>query len=205
LHCNEEILSLSRENKQWIARSSNSVWEADAVIVTLPSFAASSLLEQAAPRSSEILKSFIYEDVTTIHLGWKGEVLPFSAFGYLIPSKEKLPLLGVLFDSSMFGRKDTLITLMVRGIGHSEEAIYKIVDAVCDSHLHISQKPTLFSYSEKKQAIPQYHLGHEEKKQNLFSELSKEAPSLFLTGSYLNGVSISDCIRQGKQLVNAHF
>jgi oxygen-dependent protoporphyrinogen oxidase len=205
IHCHEEVLSLDLENGQWIAKSHSNVWEADAVVVTTPSYAAASLLREKAPQSAEILQSFAYEDITTVYLGWKGDVLPFPAFGYLVPSKENLSLLGVLFDSSMFGRKDTLMTLMIRGIGHSEDALYKVVDMVCSSHLHISQKPSLFSHAEKRKAIPQYYLGHEEKKKHLFSHLAKEAPSLFLTGSYLSGVSISDCIFQGKQVVDAYF
>ena len=155
LHCNEDILSLHREKEKWIAKSSQNTWEADSVIITMPSYAVAPLLQEEASASAEILKSFDYEDLTTVSLGWEGEVLPFSAFGYLVPSKEKTPLLGVLFDSSMFARKNTLITLMIRGIGYSEESLYKIVDTVCLSHLNISQKPALFSTAEKKKAIPQ--------------------------------------------------
>ncbi len=205
VYCNEPVVSLRREKEKWIATSPNRNWEADYVVITTPSYAAGSLLEQGAPQSAKLLKSFVYEDVTTVHLGWKGDVLPFPAFGYLVPSKEKMSLLGVLFDSMMFGRKDTLITLMIRGVGYSEEALYKIMDTVRLSHLHIAQKPFLVSYAEKKRAIPQYHLGHEERKLSLYASLAKEAPNVFVTGSYLNGVSISDCISQGKRLVESCF
>ncbi len=197
----QEIVSLKRKTNTWQIHSSEKTWEAEEVVLATPSYTAAKLLRKEAPQSAEILSSISYEDVTTIHLGWKGRVLPFSAFGYLIPSSEKSSILGVLFDSEMFGKEDnTLITIMIKGTFHVEKKLEEIASHVREHHLKITKKPDYFSFSKKSKAIPQYVMGHIQKKQDLRQVLSKEAPHLHLVGNYLDGVSVNDCIRVSKEL-----
>ncbi len=205
IHYDQEITSLRKENGIWKAQSQNQTWEADEVILAIPAASAAKLLQTEAPKTSELLQSIPYEDITTLHLGWKGDVLPFSAFGYLVPTLEKEPVLGVLFDTKMFGKKDTLITVMVRGAFHSREELKNIAKRVATHHLKISQEPDLFSYKKMARAIPQYVIGHPQKKEALLKALKEETEDLHLVGNYLDGVSVNDCIKNAGKVVEANF
>jgi len=203
IHYDQEIISLRKEHGIWKAQSHNQTWEADEVILAIPALAAAKLLQTEAPKTSDLLHSIPYEDITTLHLGWNGDVLPFSAFGYLVPTPEKEPILGAVFDTKMFGRKDTLITVMIRGVFHSEEELKNIGKRVAAHHLKISQEPKLFSYKKMTHAIPQYVLGHLKKKEALLKALQAETQNLHIVGNYLEGVSVNDCIKNAGKLVEA--
>jgi oxygen-dependent protoporphyrinogen oxidase len=205
IHYDQEITSLRKENGLWKAQSHHQTWEGDEVILAIPAGAAAKLLIKEAPETSQLLQSIPYEDITTVHLGWKGDVLPFSAFGYLVPTIEKEPILGAVFDTKMFGRKDTLITVMIRGVFHSEEELKNIGKRVAAHHLKISQEPNLFSYKKMTHAIPQYVLGHPQKKEALLKSLKEETENLHIVGNYLEGVSVNDCIKNGGKRVETDF
>ncbi len=198
----EEILSLKREKGVWQARSLQNTWEGDAVVLALPSFVAAKLLKEEAPETSKLLDMISYEDITTLQMGWKGDVLPFSAFGYLVPTTEKEPVLGVLFDSKMFSKKDSLITVMIRGVFHEEKELKDIAERIRSNHLKVAEKLDLFSYKKMENAIPQYFLDHREKKNAILKSLKQEAQNLYLACNYLEGVSVNDCIKNAKNLTD---
>ena len=205
IHLGEEIHSLQRKNGLWEAHSHNKMWEGDEVVLALPAFVVAELLKKEAPCTSDVLRSIPYEDITTLQIGWKGKVLPFSAFGYLVPTIEKESILGVLFDSEMFEKNYTLITIMIRGVFHREEELQEIAKHVMLDHLKISQEPSLFFYKKMPKAIPQYVLGHQEKRDSLLSSLRQETQNLHLVGNYLAGVSVNDSIKQAKKVIDNSF
>ena len=205
IHYDQEITSLRRENGLWQIKSQTKTWEGDEVILAIPASSAAKLLKEEAPKTADLLESIPYENITTLQLGWKGDVLPFSAFGYLVPTFEKEPILGVLFDTKMFGKKDTLITVMVRGVSHSEEELKAIAKRVAAHHLKITQEPDLFSYKKMARAIPQYVLGHPEKRDTLLKTLQEEIGNLHLVGNYLDGVSVNDCIKNAGKMIEEKF
>ena len=205
IHYEEEITSLKKEDGKWRATSAKQTWEGDEIILAVPSFTAAKILKDEAPESAKLLDSIPYEDLTMIHLGWKGDVLPFSAFGYLVPTIEKEPILGVLFDSKMFFQKDTLITVMIRGVSHTREELQEIAERVRAIHLKIPKEPDHFSYNKIERAIPQYFLGHKEKIETLLKNLKEETQGLHLAGNYLGGSSVNDCIKNAKEMVLKSF
>ena len=203
IQCGEEVVALKKEEGKWRVETTSKSFEADFVISTLPAYETSKLLQEIAPETSLLLDSFTYQDVTSLHMGWEEEVLPFSAFGYLIPQKEKEPVLGVLFDSKMFKKEDgfTLLTAMLEGTYHTEEELRVIGTRITEGHLAVLQKPTLFSFQKMRRAIPQYHVGHSEKKKALFLALKKETENFLALGNYLDGVSVNDSIQSAKKRI----
>jgi protoporphyrinogen/coproporphyrinogen III oxidase len=201
IHYNEEVTSLKKEGDKWVVKSLNNTWKGDEVVFAMPSYAAAKILKQEAPKSAKLLDAIPYEDLTTIQLGWKGDVLPINAFGYLVPTVENEPVLGVLFDSKMFTQKDTLITLMTRGTNRSNEELMEIANRVRVDHLKIEKEPDHFSYNKVVWAIPQYHLGHRDKVRDLLKSVKEEARNIHLVGNYLEGSSVNDCIKNARERV----
>ena len=49
----------------------------------------------------------------------------------------------------------------------------------------------------QKKAIPQYTIGYHEKMKSL-EEVERNYPGLYITGAFRGGVSVEDCIANGK-------
>lgn len=66
------------------------------------------LLQEQHPRLSAELKAIPTVTVGVVNLEFQENVLPLQAFGFLVPPKENLPLLGVIFDSCIFPQSSTV-------------------------------------------------------------------------------------------------
>ncbi|KOC69638.1 Protoporphyrinogen oxidase [Habropoda laboriosa] len=69
------------------------------VISGLPAKSLANLVEKQHPELSKELHSIPTVTVAVINLQFSENVLPVDAFGVLIPPKEEIPILGVIFDS----------------------------------------------------------------------------------------------------------
>jgi oxygen-dependent protoporphyrinogen oxidase len=102
-----------------------------------------------------------HETITTVNLGWHERVLPFSAFGYLVPSSENEEILGVTFDSEIFPRRGTTLCVMIRGV--KENPLMIALNAL-EKHLKIGDLTATHDIHVASQAIPQYRLGVKKRK-----------------------------------------
>ena len=68
--------------------------------------------------------------------------------------------------------------------------------------LQVSGEPTLIDICRYSAAIPQYHRGHTGKIEKLRSLVATK-PGLHLNGNYLDGVSLNDCIKKGRESIDS--
>ncbi len=156
------------------------LWTADRVYSALPASALAPLFGA----------SFASQSLTIVHL-----VFPYTSqkrgFGYLIPSIEKEPLFGMVWDSFIFPQQDEQpvfrMTAMVRP--ETENPILAAIDAA-RRHLGIGGEPLHTSVFQAREAIPQYETGHSIKA----ALLEEKHPSLTFLGNAFEGVSVEACI-----------
>ncbi len=79
-----------------------------------------------------------------------------------------------------------------------EELLTTATNALGDL-LGIKGAPILVDICRYPSAIPQYHLGHLEKVSRIRAAVADQ-PGLYLIGNYLDGVSLSDCVRSATEL-----
>ncbi len=164
-------------------------------------------------KMKEILTEFHSTSVAVVSLGFKKDVLKTKGFGYLIPSKEKEDILGVVFDSSVFNQQnrkadETRLTVMLGG-SHmrdferkTEDDFLKMSKNALVKHLGIKDVPDVSHVYIAKNAIPQYLVGHGERLQ----KLKKACPEHFqVLGSCYFGVSVNDCIANSEHSANEFF
>ena len=48
--------------------------------------------------------------------------------------------------------------------------------------------------------IPRYGVGHAERMQSMVGSLAQSCPSLHLAGTYLDGVSVEECLTRGRRI-----
>jgi oxygen-dependent protoporphyrinogen oxidase len=132
-----------------------------------------------------------------------------DGFGCLIPRNEKLPLLGVIWASSLLpGRVppgQCLLSCYIGGAHHPEIAGWppeNVQQLVLDNLQSIFKTPALSPTFSRvlnyEKAIPQYTLGHRERIETIENELDKTQPGLFVCGNYLHGIALNECVKSGQ-------
>lgn len=133
-----------------------------------------------------------------------------DGFGVLIPRVEQRSLLGVLFNSSTFCcRVEEGVVLATAFLGEAAVRERTSVAALTDvailetsSLLGIRGAPLSAHCTVWPAGIPQYELGYDVVLRAA-ERASRDFPGLRLVGSYLNGVSVGDCIANGTAAGNA--
>jgi len=82
--------------------------ECSRVISSLCAKDLAELIQGQHPRLSAELKAIPTVTVGVVNLEFQTDLLSLKAFGFLVPPKENLPLLGVLFDSCIFPESSTV-------------------------------------------------------------------------------------------------
>lgn len=148
-----------------------------------------------------------HASLVTVNLGFQDNVLKQKGFGYLIPESEKESILGMTWDSHIFKRSNgTQLTVMIGGSRcpqaskYTKKQLTTIATDALKRHLGITAKPTFIHTETHLNAIPQYLIGHSKKIGQMQQLIAKEYPSLYVTGNYLAGIGVNDCITHAKTL-----
>ncbi|MGX9135864.1 protoporphyrinogen oxidase [Rummeliibacillus sp. JY-2-4R] len=81
----------------------------------------------------------------------------------------------------------------------SDNEIEKVVLQDLQSVLKVSGKPIYTVVSRFKNAMPQYTIGHRKRVEQAKKELHEAYPTIRLAGMSYEGISLTDCIKQGKR------
>jgi protoporphyrinogen/coproporphyrinogen III oxidase len=153
-----------------------------------------------------------YPPVASVVLGFRREDVehPCEGFGMLIPKIEGFKLLGTIFSSSLFPNRapagHLTLTSYVGGERYPElaslppEQLFALACEDLRVLLGVKGRP-IFQHSVcYPKAIPQYTLGYGRFRERM-DELEAKASGLFLAGHYRDGVSLSDSIVSGCNVV----
>ncbi len=187
-------------------------WRADHVILALPQRQLSRLMDEHDPELARLLNEIQSVSVAVVNVGYKEPVLSLKGFGYLIPSQEKEPVLGVVWDSSAFPQQnsspqETRLTVMIGGVrmGNGSKDFIGIALKALDKHLGIKRLPDFAACRLAKKAIPQYTVGHDERLYKIKKRLSTLTGRIHFLGNSFCGVSVNDCIAGAESLSNSLF
>lgn len=201
----DKSMSLHMTGKQKDIRS-------DHLISALPSYKLANCVEEQHPSLSCQLRSIEYVDVAVVNFQYSTlDLLDFEAFGFLVPPSEKLPILGVIFDSCCYDMSgNTVLTVMMGGewfeeyFGPKPEPSYLL--NVAKNHvkeiLKINLEPKNVKLSILRKCIPQYTLGHYERVEAIRRYIENYNLPLTLVGSAYDGVGVNDVIYSAKKEVN---
>lgn len=188
---------------------------ADIVVSAIPAYQASAILSRLEPEASAILDRIPYSPLSVICLGYRKESIPMSVdgFGFLIPDKENLKLLGTLWDSSIFpGRAPEGYVSLRSMAGGARHPDYGLLDPdqlaantreVLKGIMGIRSAPDFVKIFPHKEAIPQYTVGHGKRLSDLEQLLATNHPGLFLTGNAYYGIGINDCVASAERVAGS--
>lgn len=198
---NHEVFGLNFSPKKIHLQVNGKIFEADEVVSTLPPQALASLIQPHHCKAAKILMHIPSMSIAVVGLGYKQKVLSLEGFGYLIPSKEKENILGMIWDSSVFPEninEKTQLTVMIGIINaqkpKTENQYLDVALEAVSNHLKINKQPDSVDVYLSFNSIPQYCVGHEAKTKDLENALKNLNEKFSLLGSGFYGVSLNDCI-----------
>ncbi len=200
------VLRIRKKDEKFILDTRRGKVESRVVVVASPAYTSSYLLKDLSWSASLEFDKIDYVPVAVVHLSVKKGSIP-KGFGFLVPRGEGKRILGALFSSVIFPHvapqdKD-LITVYMGGatdrgiVEEDQETLGQIAKKEVEEILKTEAQ--ILRVTLWKKAIPQYKVGHG-KFLDLAREMEDIHKGLFLTGNYLHGVSLADCVKSSKEV-----
>lgn len=190
----------------------------DRVVLATATEPASRLLLPSYPAVAEAIRTIDYPPMTAVHSVYKRADVshPLNGFGGLNPAKEGRFCAGHIWSSSTFDHRcppdEVLFSTFVggkQGIRPDGTNNAQQPDSVLKQKVHQelaesfgirASGPVWQKLARWERAIPQYDATLAAAKP-LIASLGKD--NLFVTANWYGGVSLSDCIRKGRELAVA--
>ncbi|CAH2011798.1 unnamed protein product [Acanthoscelides obtectus] len=181
------------------------------VISTVSSQCLAKVVHKEHPQLADLLNKIKCVTVGVVNLKYNKRLITKDGFGFLVPPNEKLPILGVTYDSCCFPNGDnTVLTVMMGGAWFKDlfgdypdkQDLLKTAKEQLKTTLGITDEPINFKVSIHQNCIPQYTVGHTETVEKINAYIKNNKLSLSLCGSSYYGVGINDVILSAKNAVN---
>ena len=176
------------------------------IISTIPAHCLKDIISDQ--KISNNLKKIEYHPLDVLHFSLESKKIysPIDGFGVLAKPSDKLSFLGILFNSRIFPhlspKKNDLITVMVGGakqkniLKNPKKEIEKKIVSDIKKIIHYDGKIELLNHFSWKKGIPQYDMNFFNFSKSIKNYTQKN-PGLFIIGNFLEGVSVSNCIKAG--------
>ena len=210
-HCDD--LQVKKTNQGYQIIRGEKTTDFTDVVSTATASALPSLFPFLNQNQLKPITSLAYAKVTEVSIGFKKwEGIPLNAFGGLIPFKENLDILGVLFMSTLFKNRapkgGALLTTFVGGMRKaaladlSEPDMKNLVGKEIQKTMGLHQfNPDLFEIAHYPKAIAQYGADSGERLEAI-AQIEQSNPGLYLAGSIRDGIGLADRIKQGRMLAH---
>ncbi|KAK7278112.1 hypothetical protein RJT34_23137 [Clitoria ternatea] len=185
------------------------------VVLTIPSYVASTLLRPQSAAAADALSKFYYPPVAAVSVSYPKEAIrsdcmidgELKGFGQLHPRTQGVETLGTIYSSSLFpNRAPPGRVLLLNYIGGAtnpgilSKSDNELVEAVDRDLRKIlinpnAQDPFVLGVRLWPQAIPQFLVGHLDLLDAAKASLKDTGfEGLFLGGNYVSGVALGRCV-----------
>lgn len=210
LHTHAEVKRLAREGNHWTLSCGNGRrFDADGVLLALPSRNAADLLHGTEPGLYEELTAIPHASSAVMNLAFRRSDVPhpLDCFGFVVPAVEDRKIIACTFSSVKFPNRApeglVLLRVFIGGmlqqglIQYGDETLLRIVRGELQDLLGIETAPLYTVLARYPDAMPQYLVGHTQRLKRIESRLEQH-PRLALAGNAYRGVGLPDCVRSGE-------
>ncbi|MGE5225341.1 MAG: protoporphyrinogen oxidase [Planctomycetaceae bacterium] len=201
------VRAVARDGDGYTVRTDDGALEADAVIVTAPTFVAAGLLAEVAPESAGLLADIAYVSTAVALLVYPegtDHLLPVSS-GFVAP-RGALPMNAATIVSKKwpdpsFGDR-AVVRCFIGGTGTQDvlaRSDDELVGAAAEALARLWPLPAAPDASALvrwPRAMPQYEVGHLERVAAIEAALP---PGVVVAGQAYRGAGLPDCVRQGAE------
>lgn len=187
----------------------------DAVVVAVPAYVATNLVEPIKSELAELLRQIRYASTANISLGYRRADLPpphtLDGFGFMVPRSENRKITACTWTSTKLDHRAPDDGVLLRNFvgGDYQENLANLPDdelialarAELAEIMGITAEPLIHRVFRWPQASPQYDVGHLDRV-TAMEALAAELPGLYLAGSAFRGIGIPDCIKSALTAVD---
>ena len=206
------VKELVRVNGTWRVRAESAGREVSVsarhIVLSVPALEAARLVTHVDHELDRLLSGIEYAPLSVVHVAFDRSQITHSldGAGFLVPGRERMPLNGVLWMSSLVPdcapEGMVMMTAYVGGARHPQAADWsdrQTADAVLetlDRLLGVSGVPTQLRIIRHKQALPQYFGNYHARVQAIGRQCLRH-DNLHICANYIGGVAIRNRIEQG--------
>ncbi|MGW8369708.1 MAG: protoporphyrinogen oxidase [Gammaproteobacteria bacterium] len=203
------VTTIERNGPGYLVHSASGSTAVDRVVVAAQPYAAAGMLDRIDPELSTGLDAIGYSPTAVVGLGFKHLAHPLDGFGLLTTTAAKQPILGVLWDSSIFPDRASgggkALRVMLGGQRSPEmleldddTLIARAREGVANT-MGVDAEPDAVCLRRWPRGIPSYPIGHIAHVDRLFDRL-RQSPGLYLNCNAYRGIAMNDCVRNSRDL-----
>jgi len=205
----EAVRSVARVGSGYRIESDKGSTDVDRVVICAASYAAAPMIAGIDAELSRRLGDIRYSPIAVVGFGYRSLEEPLDGFGLLTTSAARLPILGVLWDSSIFpdrappGCKS--IRAMIGGqrnpelVDQDDAGLIRTALTGIEKSMGLKQAPDVTYVKRWDRGIPSYAPGHIANVDALFARL-ENFPGLYLNCNAYRGIAMNDCARNSREL-----
>ncbi len=181
----------------------------DEVVIATPSRVASALVAPFDDELSSRLAAIEYSPVAVVGLGYRDLAHPLDGFGLLTTTRAAMPVLGVLWDSSIFPDRappnGKILRTIIGGqrnpelVDQDDASLVDTARRGIRATMGIDQAPQVSFVKRWPRGIPSYAPGHIRRVDAVFERLATHR-GLHLNSNAYRGIAMNDCVREGRLL-----
>ena len=181
----------------------------DQVVVSATAPAGARMLQDLDAELAARLSAIDYSPIAVIGFGYRHLDHPLEGFGLLTTTAARLPILGVLWDSSIFpdrapaGGKS--LRVMLGGqrnpdlVQQDEDGLVETAREGVRLTMGVTSDPDVVFIKRWENGIPNYPVGHLRAMEELFKHAARY-PGLHLNCNAYRGIAMNDCIHNSRVL-----
>ena len=180
----------------------------DLLVLSTPAGSSAEILSDVNPEASRLLGEIPYTSSKIVYLAYKRSEFshPLDGFGFITPACEARALDACTWVSSKFDGRCPEEAVLLRCVMHdgritrppsSDEEAVAIAHNEVRRILNVSCVPILQRVFHNTRVMPQFVVGHGQRLEEVRKALEPDL-GLFLTGAFVGGVGIPDCIQTAR-------
>ncbi len=212
IRMNRSVCRISQEVDYW--RVTDEIGHSvltEHVVVACPTYAAARFFREYDRELSEAFAAIPYAAIVVVATGHRRADVehPLDGFGFLIPRSEGLRTLGSIWTSSIFeGRAPegfVQFRSMLGGAGDpgilelSDDELWAILRRELGTLIGVRRDPVFTKIYRWQRGIPQFTLGHLERRARL-ERIVASHRGLYVVGNSYYGVGLNDCVKMAHRI-----
>lgn len=199
------VLGIDRNARDFVVRTNRGPIRAGAVVLAVQPHVAAALLETLDPQGAAAAGDIAAPPVNVVFLGYRRAQVghPLDGLGFLSTKDPTRIISGAQFPSTMYSDRapdgHVAISAYAGGARNPELAGLDEATLVGEVHrelaelLDIKGTPVVQRTRRWARGLPQYELGHPARAAVLETTTNR-VPGLFVTGNFLRGISVANCL-----------
>lgn len=199
------VLGLRKTASGFEVKTSQGALQTRAVVLAVQPHVATGLLDPLDPAGAEAAGAIAAPPVNVVFLGYRREQVghPLDGLGFLSTKDPARIISGAQFLSTMYEARapegHVAISAYAGGARNpnlaqmDEKTLINEIHSELTDLLDIRGDPILHRTRRWALGLPQYELGHPARVKVL-DHTDSRVPGLFVTGNYLHGVSVANCL-----------